>query len=165
MGLPTQQVDRIQAAAELHDVGKLFVPRDILDHPGPLTKEQWTELRHHPRVGYDLVRDRVPEEVALVVLTHHERFDGTGYPNAVAGKHIPFEARILQVADAVDAITSVRPYQPAYPVQYAINEMIRCSGTQFDPSVVEAIVELAGSMQWRALRFRDDAELDAELAV
>lgn len=164
MKLSTERLDIVHTAGHLHDVGKIFVPRDILDHPGPLTTDQWAELRHHPRTGYELVRDRVPEEIARIVLTHHERFDGTGYPNAIPGNSIPLEARILQVADAVDAITSVRPYQPAFPVQYAINEMVRCSGTQFDPSVVEAVVELAASPQWRATRFLDLKALD-ELAV
>lgn len=159
MELPTERCELIFSAAQLHDIGKLFVPREILDHPGSLTKEQWVELRHHPRVGYELVRDRVPEVIALVVLTHHERFDGTGYPNATPGRFIPLEARILQVADAVDAITSVRPYQPAYPVQYAINEMVRCAGTQFDPSVVEAVVALAEDRRWRATRFVEFDEM------
>jgi HD-GYP domain-containing protein (c-di-GMP phosphodiesterase class II) len=115
-------------------------------------------------MGYELVRDRVPEEVALIVLTHHERFDGTGYPNAMPGPSIPLEARILHVADAMDAITSVRPYQPAYPLHYAIDEMIRCAGTQFDPSVVEAVVALAEDRQWRTKRFAKLASV-GELAV
>ena len=98
--------------------------------------------------GYQLVRGSVPEDVARIVLAHHERFDGTGYPNAIAGHSTPLEARVLQVADAFDAITSNRPYQPSLPVAYAINELIRWSGTQFDPGVVEATVALAGRAKW-----------------
>lgn len=165
MALPPEHVERIQVSAELHDIGKLFIARSILDQPGPLTDEQWVELRHHPRMGYELVRDRVPAEVSEVVLSHHERFDGTGYPNAVPGAALPLEARILQVADAFDAITSVRPYQPALPFDYALSEMIRCSGTQFDPSVVEAIAALARRPEWRTTRFPALYEFAEEVAV
>ena len=164
MGLAAEEVDRIEAAAQLHDVGKLFIPREILDKPGPLSEAQWVELRRHPRMGYELVRERVPEEVARIVLTHHEWFDGTGYPGAISGTAIPLESRILQVADAIDAITSIRPYQPALPVEYAITEMIRCSGTQFDPGAVEAVVSLAGSTSWRTCHFPGQVAID-EVAV
>ena len=164
LALPADHVERIQVAAALHDVAKLFVPRDILDQPGPLTADQWVELRHHPRMGYEMIRDWVPAEVAQVVLTHHERFDGTGYPNAITGSAIPFDARILQVADAVDAITSVRPYKPALPFEYAIDEVERCSGTQFDPAVAEAFMTLALRPEWRARHTPESMELVDELA-
>jgi HD-GYP domain-containing protein (c-di-GMP phosphodiesterase class II) len=164
MGLTVAEVERIEVAAQLHDVGKLFIPREILDKPGPLSEPQWVELRRHPRMGYELVRERVPEEVARIVLTHHEWFDGTGYPGAISGTAIPLESRILQVADAVDAITSVRPYQPALPVEYAISEMIRCSGTQFDPGAVEAVVSLASNASWRNSHFPVDGTVE-EIAV
>jgi HD-GYP domain-containing protein (c-di-GMP phosphodiesterase class II) len=164
MALPANQVERIQVAAALHDVGKLFIPRDILEQPGPLTAEQWVELRHHPRMGYEMIRDWVPAEVAQVVLTHHERFDGTGYPNAITGTAIPLEARILQVADAVDAITSVRPYKPALSFDYAVDEIDRCSGTQFDPAVAEAFMTLALRPEWRARLTSEAMELVDDLA-
>ncbi|MDJ0665603.1 MAG: HD-GYP domain-containing protein [Acidimicrobiia bacterium] len=153
MRLEPDRIERLQAAAHLHDIGKIFISRKILDKPGPLDAAEWEELRHHPMMGYQLVRGSVPEEVAMVVLTHHERFDGTGYPHGVPGNRIPLEARILQVADAFDAITSERPYQPSLPVEYALNEMVRWSGTQFDPSVVEAIVDLAGRARWVTSQF------------
>ena len=165
MSLNSDLIGRLRVAAQLHDIGKIFIPIDILIEPGPLSDAQWVELRHHPRMGYELIRDRVPAEVARVVLTHHERVDGTGYPNAIAAAAIPLEARILQVADAVDAITSVRPYQPALPVDYAIDEMIRCSGTQFDPSVVEAIVSLSSGQAWVDSRFGDTSVFLDEIAV
>ncbi len=153
MGLEPDRVDRLEEAARLHDIGKVFIPREILDKPGPLDAAEWEELRHHPMMGYQLVKGSVPEEVAAIVLTHHERFDGTGYPNAVAGTKIPLDARVLQVADAFDAITSERTYQPALPVAYALNELVRWSGTQFDPVVVEAAVDLAGRAKWINARF------------
>ena len=148
MALESGRVRRLELAAKLHDVGKLFIDREILDKPGALDAGEWEELQKHPRMGYDLVRPHVSEEVARIVISHHERFDGTGYPNAVPGRKQPLEARILQVADAFDAITSVRPYQPALPVAYALNELVRWSGTQFDPGVVEATMALASRARW-----------------
>ncbi|MDJ0665096.1 MAG: HD domain-containing protein [Acidimicrobiia bacterium] len=150
MGLSTEQLALLLQAGLFHDAGKIFISREILDKPGPLDKAEWEELRHHPMMGYQLVRDSVPDLVARIVLTHHERFDGTGYPNALPSSKVPIEARILQVADAFDAITSNRPYQPALPVAYALNELVRCSGTQFDPAVVEATLALAGHLGWAA---------------
>lgn len=165
MSLDAPVIGQLNAAAQLHDVGKIFLPADILDEPGPLSEQQWVELRHHPRMGYELVRDRVPAEVARIVLTHHERFDGTGYPNAISAAAIPLEARVLQVADAFDAITTTRPYQPALPVDYALSEMVRCSGSQFDPSVVEAIVVLAANTSWLSSRFSHQRALVDGIAV
>jgi HD-GYP domain-containing protein (c-di-GMP phosphodiesterase class II) len=143
LGLSPERIELLKLASQLHDIGKVFISRDILDKPGPLTKAEWAELRHHPRLGYDLVADHVPTIVADVVLTHHERFDGTGYPEGISGPRIPFEARVLQAADAIDAITSERPYQPALPLEYALNELQRFSGSQFDPTVVDVVMTLA----------------------
>lgn len=165
MSLDPKRITGLQRAAEMHDVGKVFISREILDKPGPLDDAEWEELRHHPLMGYQLVRGIVVREVAQVVLTHHERYDGTGYPNAISGRHIPLEARILQVADAFDAITSDRPYQSALPVQYALDEIVRCSGSQFDPSVVEATVALAGRSKWVSMHSVEQATLAQEVAV
>ena len=165
MSLDPRRIAGLQRAAEVHDIGKVFISREILDKPGPLDDAEWEELRHHPLMGYQLVQSSLPRQVAQVVLTHHERFDGTGYPSALPGNRIPLDARILQVADAFDAITSTRPYQPAFPVEYALNEMIRCSGSQFDPSVVEATVALATRAKWVTARFGDQLELVDGIAV
>lgn len=136
------ELDLIEASGRLHDIGKLFIAREILDKPGPPTESEWVELRRHPRIGFELVRGHVSPQVAQVVLTHHERYDGTGYPSQLATSDIPIEARVLQVADAFDAMTSVRPYQPAMSVGYAVEELTRYAGTQFDPQAVSAIVRL-----------------------
>ena len=165
MHLDSEDIADLDQAAFLHDIGKLFIPRTILDKPGPLDANEWAELRHHPRMGYQLVTGEVSEKVARIVLTHHERFDGTGYPQGLSGTQVPIEARILQVADAFDAITSDRPYQPALPVAYALNEMRRCSGSQFDPDVVDAIMALAGRAKWVLARFGQFEERLAEVAV
>ncbi|MCP3995434.1 MAG: HD-GYP domain-containing protein [bacterium] len=165
MSLSADRIERLELASLLHDIGKIFIPRSILDKPGPLDEAEWEELRRHPMMGYQLVRDSVPEEVARIVLNHHERFDGTGYPHAVPGPKISLEARILQVADAFDAITSDRPYQPALPVAYALNEMLRCAGSQFDPGPAEAMAALASRPSWVAARFGEELGFSAEIAV
>jgi HD-GYP domain-containing protein (c-di-GMP phosphodiesterase class II) len=151
MGLDTARVKYLEIAARLHDIGKVFTPRAILDKPGPLDDAEWDELKRHPLMGYQLVRHLAPGLVAEIVFTHHERFDGTGYPRGVNGSAIPLEARILQAADAIDAITTERPYQPALPVQYALNELVRWSSSQFDPVVVEAVLELDQLDHWASL--------------
>jgi HD-GYP domain-containing protein (c-di-GMP phosphodiesterase class II) len=143
MGLSHQQIELVDFASQLHDIGKIYISRDILDKPGPLSKEEWAELRRHPRLGFELVEGEVPDLVAQVVITHHERFDGNGYPDGLPGRRIPLEARIIQAADAIDAITSERPYQPALPLEYALSELERYSGSQFDPAVVDAVMTLA----------------------
>lgn len=148
LGLLPEAVERIEGAARIHDIGKLVIPREILDKPGPLDAAEWVELQKHPATGYDLIRQQGPMEFAGIVLAHHERYDGSGYPNALNAGKIPFEARVLQVADAFDAITSVRPYQDALPVGYALSELKRCSGTQFDPDAVAALVSLCKNDAW-----------------
>lgn len=164
MKLASDVVDRIEAAASLHDIGKLFINRDILDKPGPPTEREWVELRRHPRLGFELLRGRVADSVARIVLCHHERCDGLGYPSRIAGGDVPVEAGVLQVADAFDAITSIRPYQPALPVSFAVAELKRCSGSQFDPRAVRAILELIEKSGWELAG--DDLEsLDDEVAV
>ncbi|MDJ0924103.1 MAG: HD domain-containing protein [Acidimicrobiia bacterium] len=148
MGMARDYVERIGAAGRYHDIGKLFISREILDKPGPPTKREWVELRRHPRIGFELIRKRVPAPIAKIVLTHHERVDGQGYPGGISGREIPIEARVLQVADAFDAITSQRPYQPALPVAYAVDELKKYAGTQFDPDAVNGILELVEDPRW-----------------
>lgn len=157
MGMSRAELDRVEVAARLHDIGKLFISRDILDKPGSPTEDEWVELRRHPRIGFEMVRRRVAAEVAQTILTHHERYDGSGYPSRLVGIEIPVEARVLQVADAFDAIISVRPYQPAMPVEYAVDELTRYAGTQFDPKAVAGIVRL--------VRKRDLAAFSAQSAA
>ena len=153
MRIEEDQYGLLSAAALLHDVGKLFVSREILDKPGPLSADEWMELEHHPRIGYEMVRDRVDPAVASIVLSHHERIDGAGYPRGLDDTAIPPLARILQVADAFDAITSHRCYQPAMPIAYALSELDRNAGTQFDPEPVAAITALASQPSWNRLGY------------
>lgn len=132
-------LDHFRLACVLHDVGKISVPDQILNKPGPLTPEEYRTMQAHARSGYDLVlKTNVPRSVALVVRHHHERWDGKGYPDGLVGGQVPMAARVLAVADTFDAITSDRPYRAARTPDEARSEILAASGTQFDPAVVAA---------------------------
>jgi hypothetical protein len=134
--------EELKRAALLHDVGKIGVSDFILHKPGPLTPEEWDEMRRHPEIAYDMLKGvSFLSEPAAVVLCHHERFDGKGYPRALAGEDIPLGARIFAVADTFDAMTSDRPYRRALPWEAAHDEIVKHTGTQFDPQVVEAFLQ------------------------
>jgi HD-GYP domain-containing protein (c-di-GMP phosphodiesterase class II) len=136
------QLSVLQLGGTLHDVGKVVVRDAILSKPGPLTAAEVAEVRLHPEAGARLVAlDRTLCSVLPAVLHHHERWDGGGYPTGCASTQIPLEARILSVVDCYDAMTSDRPYRPALPPEKAIEEVDRCSGTQFDPDVALAFIE------------------------
>lgn len=139
MGVPEESMRDIQLGAMLHDIGKYRVPDAILTKPGPLTDEEWVVMRKHPEFGGDFVR-RIPflAGAADIILYHHERYDGDGYPHGFDAADIPLAARIFSVVDAYDAIVSERCYKPAQSSAAAIAELQRCAGTQFDPRVVEA---------------------------
>jgi HD-GYP domain-containing protein (c-di-GMP phosphodiesterase class II) len=132
----------------LHDLGKIGVPDAILLKPGPLTGREMDEMRYHPILGERIVAT-VPYLSGVarqVVAAHHERWDGNGYPRGLSGERIPLSARIFALADAFDAMTNDRPYRQALSFQVAVSEILGGSGTQFDPALVEAFVELAPSI-------------------
>jgi hypothetical protein len=132
----------LKRAALLHDVGKIGVSDFILHKPGPLTSEEWEEMRRHPGIAYEMLKGvRFLAAPAEIVLSHHERFDGKGYPRALAGDEIPLGARIFAVADTFDAMTSDRPYRRALPWEAARDEIMRHRGTQFDSQVVDAFLQ------------------------
>ena len=139
LGLDSDELTQIQRAADLHDVGKLAVPDAILQKPGPLDEAEWSFMRQHTIVG-DRILSAAPalEPVAKLVRASHERYDGRGYPDKLAGDDIPLGARIVAVCDAFHAMTSDRPYRKAMPMQSALLELRRCAGLQFDPDVVKA---------------------------
>jgi putative nucleotidyltransferase with HDIG domain len=143
LGCSETEVRTLSHGALLHDIGKLAVPDSILLKPGALTPEEWAVMKEHVQVGYDLVSS-IPflEEVAELVLTHHERFDGTGYPRNLKGHQIPLCARIFAVADAFDAMTTPRPYQRPKSLSEAILEISLLSGRQFDPQVANAFRDI-----------------------
>jgi two-component system cell cycle response regulator len=145
--IPDEEVQRIRHAAELHDVGKVAVPDAILTKPGPLDEGEWAFIRRHTLIGERIVAAAPAlTRVAVLVRASHERWDGNGYPDGLAGEDIPLGARIVAVADAFDAMTSPRPYSIPRTSQAALAELQRCSGTQFDPRVVEAF-----TLAWRDL--------------
>jgi diguanylate cyclase (GGDEF)-like protein len=142
LGLPDHEVKRIELAAELHDIGKVAIPDSILNKPGPLDSEEWDFIRRHTEIGERIVI-AAPSLAftAELIRASHERYDGTGYPDRVARDDIPLGARIIAVCDAYGAMTATRAYSDAVSEAEAIDELRRCSGTQFDPQVVEAFCQ------------------------
>ncbi len=152
MGVPKDQAYHIERGALLHDIGKIGVPDRILLKPGPLTDDEWDEMRKHPIVGYRMcVRIDFLADASEIVLHHHERWDGKGYPTGLRGEDIPLGARIFSVVDAFDAMTTDRPYRAAMPYEEAYKEIARGNGTQFDPDVVKAFLAVPND-QWTELR-------------
>lgn len=145
MDLEEVDIDRLTTVGVLHDVGKIHVDPSILAKPGPLEGEEVVRMRRHPEFGFAMTVDLFDQGVSEAILHHHERYDGTGYPYGLVKDQIPLLARIVLVADAFDAITSHRSYQPALPVEWALTEITRCTGSQFDPMVVEAFTAVANA--------------------
>ena len=140
LGVDSGTMTALERGALLHDIGKLDMPAAILSKPAPLDDTEWRVMRTHPQVGYDLV-SRQPRfaEAAEIVLSHHEAFDGSGYPRGLGGDDIPLGARILAVADAYDSMTQPHIQRPPMPPAMAVDEIERCSGRQFDPVCAEAL--------------------------
>jgi HD-GYP domain-containing protein (c-di-GMP phosphodiesterase class II) len=153
LGLPGAVVLRCRLGGWLHDVGKAAIPESILEKPGPLDDAEWAVMQTHPVLGEGVVSG-VPalREAAAAVRHHHERYDGTGYPDRLAGSAIPIEARIVAAADAYAAMTADRPYSPARTPEQAMLELRRCSRTQLDPRVVSALLAVLGLATRPALR-------------
>jgi len=152
MGIPPEEIKIIARGAFLHDIGKMAIPDEILRKPGKLTPEEQDLMREHCTRGYHMLR-KIPflAGAAEIVLCHQEYFDGNGYPNGLRGREIPVGARIFAVADTLDAITSDRPYRKARGFDAAREEILRCSGTQFDPAVVEVFLKIPNEL-WQELR-------------
>lgn len=144
MGLPKNEVQEITLAGRLHDIGKAVIAREILTKPGPLSEQEWTVMKRHPDYGATLLKpSQSLKPIVDMVLFHHERYDGAGYPNHLDGDTIPLGARILSVADAFSTMITGRAYRSAVSIESALEELVRCSGTQFDPEVVELMVKLS----------------------
>jgi diguanylate cyclase (GGDEF)-like protein/putative nucleotidyltransferase with HDIG domain len=141
LGLPEDQVELTRLAASLHDLGKLAIPEELLRKPGPLTEPERMILERHPQIGFRMLESLGVETVADWVLHHHERWDGSGYPDGLPGDQIPLGARIIFVADAYDAMTSECVYRRRVSPENAVAELDRCAGTQFDPEIVTAFAQ------------------------
>jgi response regulator RpfG family c-di-GMP phosphodiesterase len=166
LGIAEPELTVIEHGALLHDIGKIGVRDRVLLKPGPLTADEWTEMKRHPELGWALLQ-RVDylRPASSIVLQHQEKFDGTGYPGTLKGEEIVVGARIFHVVDTLDAITSDRPYRKARPFDDARAEIVRCGGTQFDPRIVEAFLEVAAE-EWERIRLDVEtvAVLSADLA-
>jgi diguanylate cyclase (GGDEF)-like protein len=144
--LPEAEIDRLRIAALLHDVGKVAVPKEILEKPSALTSAEWRSVVQHPRIGQVILEQAAALKDAVpIILHHHERYAGHGYPYGLRANEIPLRARIVAVADAYDAMTHDRPYKRAMPHHAAIAELRRHAGTQFDPELVESFCDLYGN--------------------
>ena len=141
LGLPWDNVEKIRLAGLIHDIGKIGMRESILNKPAGLTEEEFQHVKYHPEIGERILNPIVDdEEILMMVRYHHERYDGTGYPDRLSGKQMPLGARILAVADSYDAMTSERPYRKAMSVETACAEIERGKGTQFDPRVADAFL-------------------------
>lgn len=143
MGIAGRELEEMAKGALLHDIGKIGISDNILLKPGQLDDNEWIEMRRHPQVGFAILSEieflKVPTEI---ILGHHERFDGTGYPKRIKGDQIPIGARIFALVDTLDAMTSDRPYRRALPFEAVSREIIKNSGTQFDPEIARLFLSI-----------------------
>jgi len=154
-------LDNIRKGALLHDVGKIAIPDAILKKPSSLTLKEWDKIKLHPSLGFGLIKEiKFLKEAGNIILYHHERYDGNGYPKGLQKEDIPLEARIFSLADALDAITSYRPYRRERDFSAAKKEILANSGTQFDPKVVDAFCSLSLD-DWEKIRFETTRLLPA----
>jgi putative two-component system response regulator len=149
-GLSPDRVEVLFNAAPMHDIGKIGIPDDILQKPSPLTEEEWKVMRRHPAIGAGILGrhgSELLQTARIVSLAHHERWDGSGYPRQQAGTDIPIEGRIVAIADVFDALTSRRPYKPAWPIGDAVAYLAKQAGKHFDPELIPRFLELLPEIQ------------------
>jgi HD-GYP domain-containing protein (c-di-GMP phosphodiesterase class II) len=158
MNCNEEELGELALGASLHDIGKIGIPDAILLKPGKLNPEETEIMRRHVNISHDLVSQHLfLSHAAQIVLTHHEFYDGSGYPQGLIATEIPLGARIFAVADTLDAMTSDRPYRAALPFRMAREEIRRCSGSQFDPDVVQAFRRIPEEV-WSRIRAESDLE-------
>lgn len=158
LGMDVDRAEMLRRASAMHDVGKIAIPDAILQHPGPLSKEQWVVMKTHTTAGAKILsgsRSPMVRMAELIALTHHEKWNGAGYPNGTAGTDIPLEGRIVAVCDVYDALVSRRPYKEPWTPEEALDEIEKCAGTHFDPEIAHAFVRV----------MREDAELRVPAAL
>lgn len=161
-GLSAERAELLQLAAPMHDIGKIGIPDHILLKPGKLDSDEWATMQRHVEIGAEIIGEHRSELLAmarLVALTHHERWDGLGYPHGLAGEDIPIEGRISAICDVFDALLSKRPYKEAWPEQQAVDFIISQSGKAFDPALVNLFIELVPELnRIRSLYLDEPAE-------
>jgi putative nucleotidyltransferase with HDIG domain len=142
LGLRDAEIDTVMMAGLLHDIGKIGVPDHVLLKQGKLTNEEFDQIKKHPELGWMALRNVDDfKEISLIVLHHHERLDGRGYPGRLQSNQIPLGSRIISVADSYDALTTNRPYRTARTREQAIEELLRCAGAQFDSRILNAFLD------------------------
>jgi HD-GYP domain-containing protein (c-di-GMP phosphodiesterase class II) len=150
MGLTDEQFDGLRMAGLIHDLGKINVPAEILSKPGHINDIEFSIIRYHPQICHDILKSiELPWPVAKIVLHHHERLDGSGYPQGLKDDEIILEAKILAVADVVEAMASHRPYRPALGIELALEEIKKNRGTLYDPIAVDACIKLFTKKKFR----------------
>lgn len=158
LGLNARECEDIELAAPMHDLGKIGIPDGVLLKPGKLDALEWETMKRHPVIGHDILADSPSHYLrlgALIALYHHERFDGTGYPHRLSGESIPVSARIVAVADVFDALTTVRPYKQAWPVDKAVEYLREGRGGHFDPQCVDAFLARMTEVRQIMLQYQD----------
>lgn len=158
VGCSPEWADELLHAAPMHDVGKIGIPDAVLLKPGPLDDAEWHVMRQHPQIGAEIIGDHDSAILQLarqIALTHHEKWDGTGYPQGIRGEDIPLAARIVAIADVFDALTSVRPYKRAWTVDEAMDHIQTQAGRHFDPDLVAAFVGLRPQLETIRQRWQD----------
>jgi putative two-component system response regulator len=159
MGWDRQHTELMLHASPMHDIGKIGIPDHILLKPGPLSPEEWAVMRSHPRIGADIIgehRSTVLRLAREIALGHHEKWDGSGYPQGLAGEAIPASARIVAIADVFDALTTARPYKQAWTVEAAIEQVRRDAGKHFDPTLVELFMGVLPQVLAIRERWKED---------
>jgi diguanylate cyclase (GGDEF)-like protein/putative nucleotidyltransferase with HDIG domain len=143
MGLSKSEIDKVRVAGRLHDIGKIAIDENILNKAGKLDAKEWELMKLHPVKGASILENTNEyHDIADIVISHHEHYDGTGYPSGLTAELIPLWARIIAVADAFDVMTNTRPYKQPMPHEEAVAELKRCSGTQFDPQIVDLFIQI-----------------------
>lgn len=166
MGLPRAELELILRAAPMHDVGKIAIRDDILLKPGRLDPDEFEIMKTHAEKGYELLSGSASsllDTAALIARTHHEKFDGSGYPRGLAGEEIPLYGRIVAVADVFDALTTERPYKKAWEIEHAVRFLEEGSGSHFDPACVTAFIERLDDVLTIRDRFQDEGPVLAQL--
>ncbi|MFC6547732.1 HD-GYP domain-containing protein [Cohnella cellulosilytica] len=158
MRLDAASIRNLVRGCFIHDIGKLLVPNEVLDSTMPLTDEQWALIKRHPEFGTDILegKEELDAEIVQLVLCHHERWDGGGYPRGLKGEEIPLNARICSVVDAFDTMMSPRPYRRRKSLDEAMEELQKHAGTQFDAEIVKYFIPLASDISLIYFSFRDN---------
>jgi putative two-component system response regulator len=160
-GMTEKEADDLLHAAPMHDVGKIGIPDRILQKPGPLDPDEWKIMQGHASIGAEIIGEHPSGMLALarnIALTHHEKWDGSGYPNGLAGEQIPLEGRITAIADVFDALTSVRPYKKAWSEEDALGFLVEQKGKHFDPALVDLFIGQMPAIRAIRLRWAEDAQ-------